>query len=142
MNLRPSILDNMGMLPAIRWLVNKLSEDTGINARLNISGTSRKLNTDTEVIIFRVIQEALNNIRRHSQATELLLDIEFGPEILKVSVRDNGKGFHMPKSISTFIGSSKVGILGMQENINIIGGKLDICSEPGNGTLLKIEVKA
>ena len=92
LDLRPSILDNIGLVPALRWLVYRLNQEDNINTEMLVSGAPWKLDSGKDVMIFRIVQEALNNIRKHSQATEAMVKLEFAPETVKITVQDNGKG--------------------------------------------------
>lgn len=141
LDLRPSVLDNIGLVPTLRWLVDRLNWEDSIDTKIVVNGDSRKLQPETEVIIFRIVQEAVNNIRRHSKATAATITVEFAPESFKLTVRDNGKGFLFPKTISNFTAEGKLGLIGMQERAKFLNGALKIDSEPGKGTLVTLEVK-
>ena len=140
-DLRPSILDNIGLLPALAWLVNQLERDDGINTTLVVNGTERKLSPEADVIIFRIVQEALNNIRRHSKAAETTVTLEFAPKTIKLTVSDNGEGFKVPEKMSNLTVEGKLGLSGMQQRTNFLGGTFDIQSELGKGTTISIELK-
>lgn len=140
LDLRPGILDDLGLIPAIRWLVSNLNQD-GINARIKFEGKSRKLSSEVDINIFRIIQEALNNIRRHSKATEAYVNLEFNPDLIKVLIQDNGNGFSLPKT-SELMANGKLGLLGMQQRVQFLNGTFSLDSEPGKGTRIQIEVKA
>jgi two-component system, NarL family, sensor histidine kinase DegS len=140
-NLRPSILDDIGLTDALSWLVNKLNDET-MKVELTISGELRKLPPDTDVIIFRFVQEALNNAKKHSEATRVNVYINFSYETISVKVQDNGKGFVMQNPARQLILNGKLGITGMQEKARFLGGRFDIFSEPGKGTVVSIVFKA
>jgi two-component system, NarL family, sensor histidine kinase DegS len=141
-DLRPSILDNIGLLPALAWLVNQLERDDGINTRLVVDGTERKFSPEADVIIFRIVQEALNNIRRHSKATKATVTLEFAPKTIRLTVSDNGKGFKVPEKMVILTVGGKLGLSGMQQRTNFLDGTFDIQSELGKGTTISIELKA
>lgn len=138
-DLRPSILDNLGLLPALSWLVERMEKMDSINAQVLINGVDRKLSPEADVIIFRFVQEALHNVRRHSKATEVYVKLEFNAQTVKISVQDNGNGFASPVSISEFINKGKFGIIGMHERARFLGGRFNISSKPGEGTTVSIE---
>ncbi len=138
--LRPDILDNVGLLSAIRWLTDRLNEEEMINASVVLKGIERDLTSELEVTIFRIVQEALNNVRRHSQATQVLVTVEFSPESVKIVVNDNGKGFILDKTPSDLATEGKLGILGMQQRAKFINANFDICSQPGKGTSVSMIV--
>jgi len=141
LELRPSILDDIGLIEAIRSLIDKVNEDS-INAELVTVGSVRLLANDTELIVFRFIQEALNNVRHHAEATEVKVTLNFGPEMVKIAVRDNGKGFVLPEPLSKLTAKGKLGLIGMQERAHLLGGSFYIYSQPGNGALVALEFRA
>jgi two-component system sensor histidine kinase DegS len=139
--LRPSVLDDLGLVPALRWLVDNMNHDSEIKTRILVNGAERTLSPQAEVIIFRVIQEALNNIKRHSGATEAVVTLEFTTECLKISVEDNGQGFSPPKKFERLASSGKLGLIGINQRIDLLGGTFQILSKHSEGTLLLIKVK-
>jgi two-component system sensor histidine kinase DegS len=141
LDLRPGVLDNVGLIPALIWLIDRLNQEGQIDAKLIIEGEERDIPHGTDVILFRIIQEALNNIRLHSQATEVTITIEFGAEIIKIIVHDNGKGFTVPKRLSSLASKGKLGLIGIQERVHSLKGSLLIQSKPKNGANISIEVK-
>jgi len=141
LDLRPSILGDLGLVPALRWLVDHMSKDSDINTRIMVSGERRELSSEAEVTIFRVIQEALNNIKRHSRATEAVVTLEFTPECLNISIEDNGQGFRPPKNIDRLASRGKLGLIGIHQRIDLLGGTFKIHSKPGEGTSLLIEAR-
>lgn len=139
-DLRPSILDNVGLMSAIRWLVDRLNEEEMIKGSVVVKGIERDFSSESEVTIFRIIQEALNNVRRHSQATEVLVTVEFSPESIKIVVNDNGKGLILNKTAGDLAVEGKLGIIGMQQRAKFLNGNFDIYSQPGKGTSVSITI--
>ncbi len=139
LDLRPGILD-LGLLPALTWLCDRSNEEKSIDARLSTEGEPRKLSSEIDLVIFRFVQEALNNVRRHSQATKLMVNVLYQPDSITVSIKDNGKGFHVPETLNKLSTQGKLGILGMQERAKMVGGKFDIYSEPGEGTSVSLKI--
>ena len=139
--LRPSILDSIGLLAAVRWLVEDLCKENTIDAEVIVHGTERRLHPEAEVIIFRIVQEALNNIRRHSGATEASVTLDFAPRDLKVVVSDNGTGFRVPASVSELAVEGKLGLNGMRQRAKLIDASFDIRSAPGQGTIVSVEAQ-
>lgn len=139
-DLRPSILDNVGLVSAIRWLVDRLNEEEMINGRVVVKGIERDFGSESEVTIFRIVQEALNNVRQHSQATEVLVTVEFLPESVKIVVNDNGKGFILNKTAGDLATEGKLGIIGMQQRAKFINANFDIYSQPDKGTSASIKI--
>lgn len=138
--LRPGLLDHLGLVPALEWLTAEASVTSGIDASLGIAGKERRLPPQIELVLFRIAQEALSNARKHSEATKVEVQIEFAPEKVRLEVVDNGKGFELPKMLGDLAARRKLGILGMQERARIIDGSLSVQSEVGRGTTVSIEV--
>lgn len=137
--LRPSILDDLGLIPAVKWLASDLTKNYGIIVEVEIEGTPLHLSPESELVLFRIIQEALTNVRKHSQATRVAIKIEFTDNNVKVVVEDNGKGFDMPTRLGDLTRKGKLGLTGIQERAQLIGGTLTITSQPGKGTVLTVE---
>ena len=91
-----------------------------------------------EIAIFRIIQEALNNIKYHSKASEATINLKFGPKSLNILIRDNGQGFYHPENLPKLAIEGKLGLIGIQERIISLGGKFEVNSKPGSGTELSI----
>lgn len=138
--LRPSILDDLGLIPALKWLASDLTKNYGIQAETDIRGNQRPLPPESELILFRITQEALTNVRKHSQATRVMVNVDFFEHKIKVSVQDNGKGFMMPARVGDLSRKGKLGLHGMQERAQLLGGTLNIESFPGKGTVLTVEI--
>jgi len=139
-DLRPSTLDHLGLVPALRgWLAGFLA-DAETSPRLEVVGEVDRLPPEVELALFRIVQEALNNARRHSGASEVTVWVEFGKQEVSVCIRDNGKGFTVPKRVGDLAREAKLGLLGMYERASLIGGKLEIRSEPGCGTQVIVKV--
>jgi len=137
--LRPSVLDDLGLLPAVKWLVSELTDNYGIAADIEVVGSERQLSPETELMLFRIIQEALSNVRRHSQASKVVIKVEFADHSTKIMVSDNGMGFEMPTRIGDLARSGRLGLAGMQERAQLLGGTLSIDSKPGKGTTVAVE---
>jgi two-component system sensor histidine kinase DegS len=141
LDLRPSILDDLGLVPALRWLVDRMNTECDTHARIIVNGVERKLSPQAEVNMFRIVQEALNNIKRHSKASEAVVTLGLNAEYLKITIEDNGQGFHPPKEIDSFASRGKLGLIGIKERINLFGGTFQVHSKLGKGTSLLIEAK-
>ncbi len=138
--LRPPVLDQMGLIPVMELLVDKLNEQEKVNAYLEVSGSERRLSPDTELVLFRIAQESLRNVMKHSQSTEAVVRIEFGPENVRLEITDNGRGFELPKSPGNFVSMGKLGLIGMQERARLLDSRLSVESQVGKGTKIAIEV--
>jgi two-component system, NarL family, sensor histidine kinase DegS len=139
--LRPSILDNMGLVPALRWLVETMNDQTSINTIITFKGMERRLAANTETIVFRILQEALFNIRKHSRAKNASITFDFGEYVIQAIIEDDGQGFDILPRLETLATYGKLGLLGIKQRVTSINGKLDISSKPGQGTKLFIEIK-
>jgi len=111
-----------------------------ISVETEIRGDQHPLSPDYELTLFRIIQEALANIRKHSQATRAIVRLELNSTNMKITVQDNGKGFDMPARIGDFTRNGKLGLVGIQERVQLLGGNLKIESQRDKGTILIIEV--
>jgi signal transduction histidine kinase len=138
-DLRPSVLDDLGLLPAVEGLISGLKE-SGIDCELEISGEQRRLSPDAELALFRIVQEALNNIKRHANATEVVAAVEFDQDKLIVAVCDNGDGFEMPARVGDLALLGRFGFVGMHERAQLLRGTLIVQAEPGRGTTVMVEV--
>ncbi|PHJ39553.1 ATPase [Desulforamulus profundi] len=138
-NLRPSILEHLGLLPAIESLTEGLNKHQGVEAGFMVKGKAARFQPEIELSLFRIMQEALNNILRHAEATRVEVILEFKEDGVLLTVQDNGKGMQeLPQSFYEFLKQGKLGLIGMSERVKLFGGKLQLASTPGNGTILTI----
>lgn len=138
-DLRPPILDRLGLLPALEWLVSDVSGYSGIRIKTRVLGSERRLPQEAELMLFRIVQEVLRNVWRHSEATEADLTVQFDGTRIRITVADNGKGFELPSSVGDLTRSGKLGLAGMQERARLLGGNMKMESEPGKGTTVTVE---
>ncbi len=134
--LRPSMLDDLGLQAAIEWHAQEFEKRSGITLETDISVTNVKFPDDVAITLFRIFQECLTNVARHAEATRVNVDLSVKEGILAMHVKDNGKGF-LPESIEN---KKTLGILGMRERVQIIGGEYTISSKPGNGTAVEVKI--
>jgi len=139
-DLRPAALDRLGLLPALEWLASQVTEYSGIATNVNVIGKQRRLPEEIELVLFRITQEALRNMWRHSQANEAKIKVEFEKSKVKITVSDNGKGFSLPNKIEDLARDGKLGLTGMHERAQLIGGTLTVQSNPGRGTSITVEM--
>jgi len=138
LDLRPSVLDEMGLIPALRWLVDRMNGESGVATRLMVTGEVRELSAENEVNIFRLVQEALNNIRQHSKSATAEVKLEFNWNCIKIHIQDQGVGFEVPHSLSKYSQQGKLGIAGMVQRVKLLNGKLSISSKLGEGTIVSL----
>ncbi|MAG37479.1 MAG: hypothetical protein CL878_14685 [Dehalococcoidia bacterium] len=138
--LRPSILDDLGLVTAIRSLTTELEERATLASRLRVIGSEQRLAPNVELGLYRVAQEALRNVERHAQATQLSVAIAFAAEEVQVEVRDNGSGFTFPLAPGQSPASDHLGLLGMHERAELLGGTFAVQSTPGTGTRITVTI--
>jgi len=139
-DLRPAVLDNLGLVPALKWLGSDLLRYSEISVDVKVQGSVKKLPDEEELVLFRIAQEALRNISKHAQASSAEITIEFADTKTRITIKDNGKGFVPPDDINDLLRYSKLGLAGMQERAQSIGGSLAVVSRPGEGTTLTAEL--
>ena len=137
--LRPGILDDVGLVPALRWYTNWFAKQYEMATRFRHRGMGDRLRKELETTFYRIVQEAFTNIIRHAQAQNVSVYIERLHESVVLLVADDGVGFDAATFLSNPRGES-FGLLGMQERAKLIGGTIDIHSQPGRGTRLSVEI--
>jgi signal transduction histidine kinase len=140
-DLRPSVLDDLGLLPALEGLLIDL-EGNAVEAQMHVSGVRRRLAPDIELALFRIVQETLNNIKRHADASHALINVEFDDSRVRVSIGDDGKGFLLPPGTGDFALAGKFGLLGIEERTQLLQGHVQVQSVVGEGTVVKVDVPA
>jgi two-component system sensor histidine kinase DegS len=141
-DLRPSVLDDLGLLPALEWLISDLEKHFDITIGMAVIGQERRFSPEIELVLFRVAQEALRNVWKHSGASRAWAALEFGDGKTTLSIRDNGKGFKAPRNAADLTNVGKLGLAGMEERVRLVGGKLTLESELDKGTTVTVEVPA
>ena len=141
-DLRPAALDRLGLLPALEWLASDVTEYSGIVTKVNILGKQRRLPEEVELVLFRITQEALRNVWRHSQASKAEIKVEFEQNKTRIIVSDNGEGFNLPDKIGDLARDGKLGLAGIQERAQLVGGTLTVQSRPGGGTSISVTVES
>ena len=139
-DLRPRILDDLGLIAALEWMAEDLVKNYGIDTDVEVIGNERSLPAEVELLLFRIAQEALSNTRKHASASTVVVRLEFSDNKIKMTVSDNGKGFKLPTQVNEFASTGKLGILGMYERARLLSGSLEIQSELGKGTQVVAEV--
>ena len=131
-DLRPSVLDDLGLLPALKSLLDEFSERTGVRIDLQTNIADRRMPEQIEITLYRVVQESLTNVERHADASLIRLKVRWFEDRVLLTVADNGCGFELaPKG-----GISGIGLRTMRERVELLGGSFNIRAEPGNGTRL------
>ncbi len=140
--LRPSVLDQLGLVAAVELILGDLSRTGKISGRLEVTGQQRRLPAEVELGLFRITQEAVSNARKHSNASSVSVAVDFLPDGVSVAISDDGKGFVLPGSLSDLAAMGKLGLVGMQERAQLLDGEFTVQSAPGKGTVVKVSVKA
>jgi PAS domain S-box-containing protein len=138
-DLRPAAIDRLGLLPAIESLAADVAGYSGIETKVSVIGKEHRLPEEVAIALFRIIQEALSNARKHSSATKSEIVIEFQDKSTKIVITDNGKGFKMEGKPGDLAKQGKLGLAGMQERAQSIGGTLTVQSDQGKGTSIIVE---
>ncbi len=133
-DLRPMMLDDLGLTPTLKKSIEDYQQKTGLACNLTVSGKDQRLPPHTEVTIFRVIQQSLNNVRDHAQATHVQISLDIGNDKITASIEDDGVGFDVAEAMTASLQRKTIGLSTMQERIQMLGGELRIDSAPNKGT--------
>jgi len=134
LNLHPSLLDDLGLVPALRWMLSHQVWSTNLTTQFNTNLTDQRFKPDLEITCFRVAQEALTNMLRHAQASQVTVELWRRENDLHLCVRDNGVGFDLAVAKNNAAHGQSVGLFSMQERVNLVRGCLEVSSVVGHGT--------
>lgn len=137
--LQPPLLDELGIKPALLWLCGSLAEETGIDVEPDIDFPEERLTQEIKIVLFRVTQEALNNIKKHSQAKKVMVVLGLIEDKVTLSISDDGMGF-TPVGRGKLLSGGKFGLAGLQERIELINGSFNLRSRPDEGTVIRVEI--
>lgn len=139
-DLRPSHLDDLGLAPAIRWYLQKYQERWGIRTQLSVTDGQIRPPAEYETVLFRITQEALSNVAKHAQAQQVTVTLSLRPPEVVLMVEDDGRGFD-PQAIQQRDGVQGAwGLMGIRERATLVGGRVEIISQPGSGTRLIVTI--
>ncbi len=138
--LRPIYLEDLGLVAALQMLCREATQDKELHIDFQQSGRERRLPRDVELALYRIAQEALSNVVRHSRATQAKLEVTYAETEVRITATDNGLGFKVPSAPTEFAPSGHFGLLGMRERAELIGARLEIRSQPGKGTVLSVSL--
>ena len=136
-NLRPHLLDRLGLTKTIESMLGKVFEASGIEFNAEIDEIDNVLEKDSEILLYRIVQECVNNIVKHSKARKAVVKIECVANSLAVKISDNGRGFDQSLN-GDDLSKRSFGLIGIAERTRLLGGKLNIESKPGNGTSVSV----
>jgi signal transduction histidine kinase len=139
-DLRPSVLDDLGLIPAIRWYAERRLVPLGIDVRVEVDEAQPRLPAGMEVTLFRVVQEAIANIERHAQAEQVLIQIARDAAAITIEIEDDGVGFEPARYRVARESGEGLGLLGMRERVELLGGTVDVDSAPGAGARVVVRV--
>lgn len=139
-DLRPAILDDLGLEAALQWMADKVITEDWIDVDVELDVHGHELPHEAQLTLFRIAQEALVNTKRHAEASRVVVRLEADGEKIQMTISDNGKGFEVPKPLSELSSTDKLGLIGMQERAQLLRGTLNILSEPGKGTVIVAEI--
>lgn len=139
-DLRPSHLDDLGLPAALRWYAGKVAERTDLKIRVDIFGEEKPITETVKIAVFRIVQEALNNVIKHAEATGVFIQLSYEPNHIHVTVRDDGKGFDPDVVRKRQTSRPSLGLAGMNERAGLLGGTVAIEAGPGQGTLVDARI--
>ncbi|MDP2211346.1 MAG: PAS domain S-box protein [Candidatus Aquicultor sp.] len=139
-DLRPAVLDSLGLFPAVEWLAEQIENEYNIETRVTIKGKEKRFTPELEITFFRIIQEGLRNIAKHAEAIECNITIDLKDTETRIIIADNGKGFELPESLGALSLNGNLGIDSMQTRARLAGGTFDITSKPGEGTTILVTI--
>lgn len=137
--LRPAVLDDLGLIPALHAYSKSLAERKKLKIRMTAFGGVEALGSAKRTVLFRVAQEALTNVARHAHATQVRMSITEISGAIRMEISDNGKSFHVGKTLLAK-NNKRLGLVGMRERVEMVGGHLTIKSAPGTGTTVRAEI--
>jgi len=139
LNLRPMMLDDLGVVPTLRRYVDSFSDNSGVPTRLMVTGKGRRLASHKEVTVFRLVQQLLNNAVDYGHASSVQIGLDIGDDRVRVSVEDNGRGFELTDTLSS-PEADQLGLATMRERVEMLGGQIHFDSGPGRGTQVSFEL--
>ncbi|HEX9506824.1 MAG TPA: histidine kinase [Myxococcales bacterium] len=139
-DLRPMTLDDLGLVPTLRKFIKEYGDRYGLATRFNVVGQERRLPGNTEGVLFRIIQEALTNVHKHARAKMAEVTMNLQPNRVSVTIKDDGQGFDVARTEANLHKNKNLGLLSMRERAELEKGTLEIRSQPGRGTEVKVEI--
>ncbi len=137
LDLRPSMLDDFGLVAALRWYLDRQAQNAGFRVEFQAAELPERPDPRIETACFRVAQEAVTNIVRHASASSVRVELQQRDEVLYMTISDDGQGFDVQEAISRATRGESIGLLGMQERVQLLGGKLELFSTTGQGSIVR-----
>ena len=138
--LRPPVLDDLGLPAALSWLARTLEQRTGLRVELTLDGLDERLDAELETLVFRLVQEALTNVLRHAGVDRATVAVSLAGGLLALQVADRGRGFDAGSALAGSQAATGSGLRGMRDRLELFGGRLELTSAPGEGTLVSAVV--
>lgn len=139
--LRPAVLDDLGLAPALHWLARSQRESIGLVVELDCRGLEVRLDSELETVVFRVVQESLTNVAKHAGANGARVEVARDGSRLALRVSDSGRGFDVARAARSTAGTGGgSGLRGMRDRVELFGGRLEVRSAPGAGTVVEAEL--
>jgi signal transduction histidine kinase len=139
-DLRPSVLDDLGISAAIRSEAESLEQRGGISVQVNVDGRGGRLEQEVELALLRVTQEAVRNVEQHSHASNVVIGLDFGPTRVVLIIHDDGVGMDPKPTVSSLLSGNHLGIVGMQERARLVGGSLDVTAPDDGGLTIEVVI--
>jgi len=138
--LRPSVLDDLGLIPALKSFLKGYMEDTGIRVTLTVFSGIEQADSDMRTVLYRIAQVALTNVARHAKGSRADVVIQEVDGLISMEIKDNGQGFEVDGTSQARARNNRLGLLGMRERIEMVGGTFCVESAPGHGTTIRVEI--
>jgi two-component system sensor histidine kinase UhpB len=138
LELRPMLLETAGLAGTLRWLADQVQQRSGIITQ--VAGHVPDVSGEVAIACFRIVQEALTNVVRHARARHAWIELSQGEGLLELVVRDDGEGFDVSGTLERAASGTNLGLIGMRERAEILGGHLEINSQPGHGTRIRVSL--
>jgi signal transduction histidine kinase len=140
LDLRPSMLDDLGLVPALRWYLNRQAERAGFSVELHTDQMLERFAPDLETTCFRIAQEALNNIVRYARAKYVVVELHQRDNVLQLTISDDGVGFDVGAARRSAATGGSLGLVSMQERAVLVGGLIEFDSTPDRGTTIVVQL--
>ncbi len=138
LNLRPSLLDDLGLSPSLKWYIEKGKNRSNLNIEYIFDFDQEKINKDLAIVIFRIIQESIINIIKHAQAKNVFLEVKEEEKNIIINIKDDGIGFDAENIWEKVKEGRALGILGIKERVELFNGKMELKSKRGEGTEIRV----
>jgi PAS domain S-box-containing protein len=138
--LRPALLDELGLVPTLRWLVEQQAQRAGLRTQFDAPEPLKKLGSEIQTVGFRIVQEAITNVLRHAHARSVSIRLEIVGDQLRIKIVDDGNGFELAEVERRAHGGLGFGLIGMRERAALVGGRVQIISSPNKGTSVEVSL--